>query len=148
MKRILSAVAITVSLIAASACARAGDQTISINQLPDAGQTLVSTFFTGKTVAVVKKDVELSKTSYEVIFTDGDKIELNADGEWTEVECKSGTTVPDGLVPAQIASYVSANYPAATIIEIEKDRRGYEVKLSNGLEIDFNKNFEVTDISA
>ena len=34
----------------------------------------------------------------------------------------------------------------ATIIKLDRDRRGYDVKLNNGMELEFNKNFEIVDI--
>jgi hypothetical protein len=41
---------------------------------------------------------------------------------------------------------VRKNYSGATIVQIEKARSGYEVQLSTGLELTFNKNFKVIDI--
>ena len=37
-------------------------------------------------------------------------------------------------------------YPDAKVLRIEKEKRGYEVKLSNGWEVTFDKNFNVTEI--
>ena len=34
----------------------------------------------------------------------------------------------------------------ATIIKLDRDRRGYDVKLNNGTELEFNKKFEIVDI--
>ena len=34
----------------------------------------------------------------------------------------------------------------ATIIKLDRDRRGYDVKLNNGMELEFNKKFEIVDI--
>ena len=42
--------------------------------------------------------------------------------------------------------YVKATYPSCRIEEIEKDRRGYEVKLSNKLELTFDKKLNIVDI--
>ena len=43
-------------------------------------------------------------------------------------------------------AHVKATFPDAIIIKLDRDRRGYEVKLSNGLEIEYNKKFQVVDI--
>lgn len=127
-------------------CANAGnDKVISFSQLPAAAKQIVKKNFTGKTVALVKMESDLTGKSYEVIFNSGDKIEFDRNGNWTDISCKS-SQVPVLLVPAAIKNYVHKNYPGAAIKTIEKDRGGYEVKLSNRLEITFNKNFNVTDI--
>ena len=50
------------------------------------------------------------------------------------------------LIPEQIKAHVNATIPDAVITKIDRDRRGYEVKLSNGLEMEYNKKFKVVDI--
>ena len=54
---------------------------------------------------------------------------------------------PAELVPAQITTYVAANFAGKTIESIEKKNNGgWEIELSNGLEITFDANFNVTEI--
>ena len=50
------------------------------------------------------------------------------------------SAVPANLVPANIATYVKSNFPGATIVKIDKERYGYDIELSNDLELKFNKN--------
>ena len=50
------------------------------------------------------------------------------------------------MIPAQIQKYVSTNYPDAKVLRIEKDKKDYEIKLSNGWEIKFDLKFNVIDI--
>ena len=38
-----------------------------------------------------------------------------------------------------IKAHVKATFPGAVITKIDRNRRGYEVKLSNGLEMEYNK---------
>jgi hypothetical protein len=80
-----------------------------------------------------------------VVFTDGSKLEFDRRGNWTDVDCK-GTQVPAGIVPQQIVDYVEANYAGATIRNIDRDTRDYEVSLSNRLELKFNMQFMLIDI--
>ena len=49
-------------------------------------------------------------------------------------------------MPAQIASYIQQNYPGKSIIKIERHRSVYEVKLNNGMEVEFNRSFQVIDM--
>mgnify|MGYP005608649501 FL=1 len=85
------------------------------------------------------------RKEFDVVFTDGSSIEFNSSGEWTDVTCRQ-STVPAEIVPAQIQNFVLKNHPSSTILQIEQFRYGYEVHLSNGLEVKFNKNFEVKEI--
>ena len=121
------------------------DKPINVNQLPATAQQVIKSNFAGKKVALAKVESGLIDKSYDVIFTTGEKIEFDRDGNWTEIECKR-TAVPAKLIPAQIANYVNTNYPGNSILKIEKDRTEYEINLSNGVEIKFNKEFMVIDI--
>lgn len=121
------------------------DKPIDVADLPQAAQQLLSKEFSGKKVAMAKVETGVFEKSYEVVFTDGDKVEFDKSGNWTEVKCKQGV-VPSSIVPTQIASYVKTNYPGQTIRSIEYEAKEYEIKLSGGLEITFNKKFKVVDI--
>ena len=50
------------------------------------------------------------------------------------------------MIPAAIQAYVNKNYPNAKVKQIEKDRKGYEVELTNGWDITFDKAFRVVDL--
>jgi hypothetical protein len=80
-----------------------------------------------------------------VYFKNGDKVEFDRKGNWTEVVCKTGG-VPAALVPQAIADYVKANHPDTKIVKIERENNTYEVNLSNGFEYTFNKKFKVVDV--
>ena len=47
--------------------------------------------------------------------------------------------VPASLVPAAIANYVKGNFPGTFIEKIDKERYGYEIELSNDLDLKFDK---------
>lgn len=121
------------------------DKPINVSQLPQAAQQILKTDFPKMKVALAKMETGLFDTSYDVIFTNGDKVEFDRNGNWTELNC-SHTEVPARFVPSEISSYVKKNYASAKILEIEKSRSDYEVKLGNGMELTFNKKFQVVDI--
>lgn len=83
--------------------------------------------------------------SYNVIFTNGDKLEFDRSGNWTEIQCER-SEVPVGAVPAEIRAYVEEYYPGAKILQIERDGKEYEVELSSHWEITFDQRFQVIDI--
>ncbi|MDE5947775.1 MAG: PepSY-like domain-containing protein, partial [Prevotella sp.] len=66
-------------------------------------------------------------------------------GNWKEVDCRQ-TVVPSAVIPIQISDYLKANYPDVSVIKIERDRREYEVKLSNRMELKFDMKFRLIDI--
>ena len=88
---------------------------------------------------MAKLERDFLETRYEVVFTNGSKVEFLKDGEWKEVECKY-STVPTAIIPAQIASYVSQNYPDTQIVQIDRDKRDYEVKLRAYIRFKFQPN--------
>lgn len=146
MKRILETMLFALALLFASPASANtdGGKAISPSKLPQAALQTINTHLPGRKIAIAKVESELFSKSYTVIFTNGEKIEFDGRGRWTEVKCKR-SAVPASLVPAQIAQYIRANYPDCRILEIERDDE-YEVKLSNHVEVTFNKKFEVIDI--
>lgn len=121
------------------------DKPISVTQLPATAQQTIKKYFANKKVALTKQETGIFEKSYDVVFNNGEKIEFDRKGNWTEIDCKM-SAVPAKLVPASIARYVKSTYPGTKILKIEKDDYDYEVQLSNRLEIKFNKNFQVIDI--
>ena len=146
MKRILETMLFALALLFASPASANtdGGKAISPGKLPQAALQTINTHLPGRKIAIAKVESELFSKSYTVIFTNGEKIEFDGRGRWTEVKCKR-SAVPASLVPAQIAQYIRANYPDCRLLEIERDDE-YEVKLSNHVEVTFNKKFEVIDI--
>lgn len=146
MKRILETMLFALALLFASPASANtdGGKAISPGKLPQAALQTINTHLPGRKIAIAKVESELFSKSYTVIFTNGEKIEFDGRGRWTEVKCKR-SAVPASLVPAQITQYIRANYPDCRILEIERDDE-YEVKLSNHVEVTFNKKFEVIDI--
>lgn len=138
-------VALAVLLMASIVAFADTDKPIEVSQLPTAAQTTLKSYFSDRKVSLAKVESDLFDKNYDVIFTNGDKVEFNSKGEWTEVQCKQ-SQVPTGLIPAQISSHVKSNYPGTKIVEIERDSKEYEVKLSSGIELTFNKKFKLIDI--
>lgn len=121
------------------------DKIIQFAQLPAQAKVFVSSHFKNLKVATTKMDTEFMDKTYDVIFTTGEKVEFNKNGVWLEVKCVN-TPVPEKIVPVEIKSYMRQNYPDVFIKGIEHDKRGYDVELSNGLDIEFNNAFQVVDI--
>lgn len=121
------------------------DKPIQFSQLPQTAQQFVNQNFGDKKVALAKMESDFFGKNYDVIFVNGDKVEFDRSGNWEKIKCQY-SQVPTSLIPNQIQVYVRSNYPDNKIIELEKDRSTYEVKLTNGWELKFNKNFELIDL--
>lgn len=120
------------------------DKPIAVSQLPAAAQQTLKKYFGSQKVAMAKMESGLLEKTYDVIFTNGEKIEFNRKGEWTEISCKS-TTVPTALIPSAISKYIKANYPDAKVLSIERDKE-CEVQLNNRIELTFDKSYQLIDI--
>ena len=113
--------------------------------LPKKAQQFIDSNFKDSKITYVKDERDYLERSYEVLFADGTKVEFNRNGEWKEVDCRR-SAVPAAIVPTKILNYVNSNYPGVKIIQIEHDRTDYELKLSNKLELTFNKKLNIIDI--
>ena len=105
--------------------------------------TFVDTYFPQVSIRKVERD----GNKYEVELTDNTDIDFNLSFEWKKIDCDDSNiygSVPTELVPVQITDYVTANFPGKHIDSIEKKYNGWEIELSNGLEITFDANFNVT----
>lgn len=122
------------------------DRPIKITEMPKQAQKFIKSYFSTHSVAMAKMETDFLSKSYDVIFTNGDKVEFDKKGRWTNIDCEH-SVVPSGVVPQSIKEYVQKQYPSAKIKKIElTDRKGFEVELSNDVDIEFDKRFNVIDI--
>ena len=147
MKGLIRRVFMTIAaaLMTSSAAFAGMDRPIEVTQLPADAQRTVKTDFSGRRVAMAKIDDGLFYNGYNVVFTNGDKVEFDSHGQWKDISCKY-SSVPASVIPKPIRNYLKSNYPKMKVLEIERNKKNYEVKLSNGLEITFNRDYKVTDI--
>lgn len=110
--------------------------------------TFVKTYFPDtEVIANIKDglDCDVTLSDYTQIGFDGN---LFGKLDWDEVDCRHAslsTTVPAALVPVEIANYVNRIHGSQSIVKIAKDNRGWDIELSNGIEIEFDKRFNVVD---
>ena len=144
MKKILVTAAL---LFAGITVSRAdNDRPITLEQLPAAAQTFLKTHFADLTLAYAVEDPKFVGSEYEVTYTDRTEVEFRPNGEWSSVE-RRYAAVPASIVPAQISAYVAkSSFPNQYIKKIERDAYTWEIELSNGIEIKFDREFHVIDI--
>ncbi len=115
------------------------------SSLPLTAQKMIKKHFPNAKIAHIEAKNALLSKSYNVTFTNGYKIAFDRNGDWTKVDCKR-SAVPSGLIPKTISEYVKRHHRNAKVNVIEKDRGKYNISLSNGLDVWFDKNFAVIKI--
>lgn len=106
--------------------------------LPEAARTIIKNNYKAD-ISFIKIDKDWGRISeYEVILTDGSEVKFDSKGNWKEVESRRNTSVPSFFVLKTIRDFVSKNHPGQKIVGIDKDRKGYDVTLSNGIDIEFD----------
>ena len=121
------------------------DKPISVNALPTKAQTLLNNHFNGQKVMLATIESGVISRSYDVVLKNGTKLEFDKKGNLTEIDCKQ-ETVPAQLIPQAIKQYVKDNYAGQSVKKFEIKRNEYEIELSNGLDLTFNKHFQLIDI--
>ena len=117
------------------------DQVITFDRLPATAQAMLNQNFANKVPLVITADWD----DYKVMYANGEKVEFDKRGKWRDIECKT-SQVPTDLIPAQIAANVNATFPGSSITEIDRDQTGYSIQLSNGLELEYNRRFQVIEV--
>lgn len=137
--------AISAIIFSVSTAKADNDRVITKEKLPAPAQKFINEHFTSLKISYVKEERDLFDRNYEVVFTDGTKVEFLRNGAWKEIDCRYNE-VPTIAVPEQIRKYITDNYPGEKILQIDRDKHDYEVKLSNRLELTFDRNYNIIDI--
>ena len=149
MKRLtitlLSIIAMTATAFATSSTLWDNDRPIKYEELPAEAKTFIAKNFSNETTACVIEDKEVIGSEYKVVFESGTKLEFDNKGKWTDIDCRN-SEVPNNLVPKKIAEYVKKNYDDKKITELKRDRMGWDVELSGGLDLEFNNNYQLVEI--
>ena len=137
---------ITIAIVLASVTiAKADDKPVTFEQLPKAAQTFINTNFPKDKVSFATVDDDIIAPDYEVALVNGVMMQFRNDGSLESIKSRTGN-IPAGIIPQQIINGVKGYYPDAMILEYDIDRLSYEVKLSNRMEIKFDRNFNIIEI--
>ncbi len=114
------------------------DKAIDPESLPENVQSFINTHFNEENIAFSKKDRDFLKMSYEVILTDGTKLEFRRNGEWKEID-RHHDRLPGGIIHKEVEAKITELYPDSFATKAEKGSKDMEVDLANGLELKFDK---------
>lgn len=116
-----------ISVIALSTFVSCDDKPVTADNLPSKAKAFLNTYFPGIDILSVVKDED---GDYDVNLVDGTEVDFRSNGNWEKVDCH-GKLMPSGFYPANIDTYVTANYPGQYIEEIELENNRYKVGLSD-----------------
>ncbi len=145
MKKVRMMLAGLSLLVAAVPVFASDERPIDVSALPASARQFIETHFADAKVSYATVEGRVFDKDYEVVFTDGRKVEFDKNGEWEQVDAKRGQ-FPMAVLPQSIRTYLRQNHPDTPVSKIDRDRRGYEVELRSGLELDFDRNGRLVKI--
>ena len=134
MKKIKLFLAALVCLMMVPVVSCADGRPIPVDQLPAEAQAFVQKNFPDLKIIYAEKD----GTMFETRLSNGAEVEFDRKGTWTKVDCNFDA-VPEAIIPSFITTQVKSTFLDAKINKIEISRRGYEVELSNDIDMTFSK---------
>lgn len=114
------------------------EKIVSANDLPAVSISYINTHFEGQQIVQAVKERDDFKITYIAYLNNGTKLEFNKDGEIIHIE--SNEALPESVISASIITYTHSGYPSAFIKAWKLDKTLQEVKLSNGLSLEFDRN--------
>ena len=137
MKKLITLLAV-VMLAVIPAVAR-DKVTRDVNVLPAPAREMIKKYFPKVAVNHIKIDSNfLEGHDYDVILNNGDELDFDSKGNLKEVDCGM-RAVPDGMILKPIRDYVAQNFKGQKIISLSVERSKYEVELSNGTDLEFDR---------
>ena len=110
-----------------------------VNKLPVEARNFINQHFSKSQISNVKENSKLlGENSYEVLFADGMEVTFDSKGNWKEIDMKKDR-IPAAVIPSSVNNYVQKTYSSNHVTKIEHDSDGYDVKLNNGLSLEFDK---------
>lgn len=110
---------------------------ITKTALPTSAQTFLRIHFSGQEPTYIIEDKEMFSKDYKVQFADNIEVEFDGNGNWEEID-GNNKAIPINIIPKKIVSYVNTYFTNTVITKIDKSAWGYEINLSNDLELEFN----------
>ena len=135
-----------IGLVMGTTVTLAHDHPIKVNQLPEAAQKFLATYWKDAKVTHAKMDKDVLEVSYDVHLDNMTKIEFDKKGEWKEIESPKAE-IPKGVILQNILDSVADNYDGSRIVKIKREHHHFEVELDNDVELKFDKkgNFKRID---
>lgn len=142
MKNLLGRFGLVLAVVFTMTSCDKDDEKISIDELPAVSSSFINEYFSPAKITSVVKDLEGQSTfEYEVKLDNGVDIKFDSQGLWQDVEARNDkTTLPTtAFILPSIVQYVTSNYPTVGINGIERELNGFDVELTNDIDLEFDK---------
>lgn len=117
------------------------EERIGDEDLPAVSKSFINDFFSNAKITSVIKDKEGANLfEYEVKLNNGVDIKFDQVGNWLDVEARNDReALPNTsfILPA-IVSYVNSSYPSVGINGIDREPNGFDVELTNDVDLIFD----------
>ncbi|GHT86186.1 hypothetical protein FACS18947_5830 [Bacteroidia bacterium] len=113
---------------------------ISESELPQSSKIFIQTHFPEVAVTSIVKETDGFDKDYTVYLANGFNIDFDRNGNWDDVDGHINA-VPQSildLLPAGIITYVTTNLSQYQMVEVNKERHGYEIGLNGAIDLNFN----------
>lgn len=139
MKKLLFNLALLFSVMFVTASCEK-EELIDASNLPTVANTFLNDHFKDvKILSVTREKEALSGTEYQVLLNNGVEVKFDKNGNWTEVDARDNSTaISTSFILVPIVDYVKDNYDDAGINSIDKEKYGFDVELTNGLDLVFD----------
>jgi hypothetical protein len=138
MKKITNPVIFLALLTAFYSCEK--EEMITEAELPATSRVFIGIHFPDSEISLIVKETETFSADYTVYLSNGFEIDFTKSGDWNDVDGKF-TAIPESilaLLPQGIPAYVKDTLHGCYIVEVNRERYGYEIGLSNRIELNFN----------
>ena len=75
---------------------------------------------------------------YEARLENGITVKFDKGGNWEDVDAPGNSALPTSFILTPIVTYIEAEYPEAGINDVDKERHGFDIELTSGLDLVFD----------
>lgn len=121
------------------------DKVVCREHLPLKAKTFIDTYFQHEIIQLIYEDKDFSHTTYDVYLTNNIQIEFNKKGQWIKLNY-GRNSVPSKFIPLRIYNVAQETFPNERIIQIERSRNGFVIRLINGVELKFDSYYRLIGV--
>ena len=142
MNNLFSKAILAVAVIFTMTSCDKDEELISNDSLPVVSKSFVSEYFgNAKIISTIKDKEGVSSFEYEVKLDNGVDINFDEAGVWQDVEMRNDKqALPNtAFILSTIVEYVNDNYANIGINGIDRELNGFDVELTNDVDLVFDK---------
>lgn len=144
MKKVLTALCLGFLCLGSTLSADDRERAVQFEKLPKAAIAFVEQYFSKDQVLFATEETEFLGKEYNVMLENNISLQFDKEGKWTKVECRMNP-IPQDLIPNEIQTFIEQKFPQMSVREIQRDKRGWEVELMNGIGLEFDQRFNLVD---